>query len=154
MESILTQRSPQTLIERVNDQVSLLINGKPLDAFDRYFGTTVRMFANDAHFASSAAEGRRKQEPYIAAAVTITGSITDLKMIEEQNICVFRNRSRFVTSDDTEHQIDGLCWQKWEDGYVAEERYYDGALMQKLILDGVLENPAIMKTHIETMTSV
>lgn len=132
------------LKEAVEAQVALLIDGKPLDAFDAYFGGGVQMFANDVLFAAGAAEGRRKQEPFIAAAVAIEGAVTDVTVAEAENLCVFRNRSRFTTADGAEHQINGLCWQRWQDGQVIEERYYDGDLMEQLITDGVLENPAIL----------
>ncbi len=132
------------LKEAVEAQIALLIGGKPLDAFDAYFGRSVQMFANDVLFAAGAEEGRRKQEPFIAAAVAIDGAVTDVKVVEAENLCVFRNRSRFTTADGAERQIDGLCWQRWHDGRVIEERYYDGDLMKQLITDGVLENPAIL----------
>ncbi|MCW9035004.1 MAG: hypothetical protein OQJ97_12355 [Rhodospirillales bacterium] len=136
----------QSLKDRVEGQVAMLMNGKPLEAFDSYFSAAVMMFANNDLFASDAKEGRRKQEPYITSAVSIIGRITDVNIVESQNICVFRNLSRFKTADDTEYQINGLSWQKWEMGYVVEERYYDGELMQKLLSDGILENPGILLT--------
>ncbi|WP_160116626.1 hypothetical protein [Pseudovibrio ascidiaceicola] len=39
-------------------------------------------------------------------------------------------------------QIDGLCWQRWDDGKVVEERYYDGAMMNVLLKDGLLQDLA------------
>ena len=132
------------LKDAVAAQTALLIDEKPLDAFDAYFGTSVQMFANDVLFAAGAEEGRRKQEPFIAATVAVTGAVTDIKVMEDENMCVFRNKSRFTTADGAEHQIDGLCWQRWQDGRVVEERYYDGDLMRQLIVDGLLENPAIL----------
>jgi|GEM_PF-6615361 len=34
--------------------------------------------------------------------------------------------------------IGGLSWQRWEDGLVIEERYFDGDQMQVLLDQGVL----------------
>ena len=122
-------------------QVQLLDSGKPLDAFDSYFSSKGVMFANDVLFATGAEEGRSKQEPYISAATSILGRITDLKIHGASETCVFRNQSSFGTGDGATHQIDGLCWQKWINGRISEERYYDGSLMAKVIADGILSAP-------------
>lgn len=128
----------------VDGQIALLNDGHPLEAFDRYFAADGVMYANGEIFARNAAEGRRKQEPYIASATSITGNIVDLVVSEEKQICAFRNRSSFVTSGGKTHQIDGLCWQRWLDGKIVEERYFDGDEMQKVLNIGILKSPAIV----------
>lgn len=131
----------ETFHERVKAQIALLVKGRPLDAFDQYFSPSVMMYANNKLFASGAAEGRRKQEPFINAAVSITGRICDLKILKTQMLCVFRNHSSFVTTDGIKHQIDGLVWQKWDAEHIVEERYFDGEMMRVLVTKDVLENP-------------
>lgn len=119
-------------------QVELLRSGKPLEAFDSFFAADGIMYANDALFAQGAGEARAKQQPFIAAAKSIHGSIVDYKCDEVQEICVFRNRTSFVTHADKSVQIDGVCWQKWQNGKIVEERYYDGPMMEQRIADGIL----------------
>lgn len=94
----------KTFVDAVQGQIALLLKGKPLEAFDAYYQPYVKMFANDVLFASSAAEGRRKQEPFITAAMSIFGEVTDLNIADRRQVCVFRNRTRFTTADNTEHQ--------------------------------------------------
>ena len=130
--------------ECVNLQIELLRAGKPLEAFDQFFAAEGMMYANDAVFADGAAEGRRKQEPFIRSAATVDGAITELKVIEELQICVFRNKTSFCTSEGIPHQIDGVVWQQWSDGKITEERYYDGRHMRLLITQGVLKHPEMM----------
>jgi hypothetical protein len=125
----------------VEAQIALLNDGNPLEAFDQYFATDGVMYANGEIFAGNAAEGRSKQEPYIAAAASITGKIVDLILSEDKAICAFRNRSSFVTTSGEKHQIDGLCWQRWHDGRIVEERYFDGDAMQKMLKLGILASP-------------
>ncbi|WIY24489.1 hypothetical protein [Parasedimentitalea psychrophila] len=131
--------------DRVLAQVELLGAGLPLEAFDVCFSASGLMFANDVLFASSAEEGRKKQEPFISAATSIHGLITDLRIHVASETCVFRNKSSFGTGVGATHQIDGLCWQKWIDGRISEERYYDGRLMCKMIADGILSAPEELK---------
>ena len=134
----LTEKSFRNCVEK---QVSLLNAGKPLEAFDAFFSATGVMFANNELFASGSKESREKQEPFISAAISINGLITELKMLASQEICVFRNKSSFISKDGKSHQINGLCWQKWQNGKIVEERYFDGAHMSQLIDNDILNDP-------------
>lgn len=133
-----------TFTQSVHAQVALLVDGNPLEAFDQFFAPDGVMYANGERFARSAAEGRRKQEPYILAAKSIVGLIDDLVLIKEHEICAFRNKSSFITNDNVAHTIDGLCWQKWQNGRIIEERYFDGVRMQAVISDGILQKPDVI----------
>lgn len=131
--------------ESVHSQITLLVAGKPLEAFDRFFAPDGVMYANDKLFANGAAEGRKKQEPFILAAVSIQGAVEELIIIKDQEICAFRNRTSFTTSDGLQHKIDGLCWQRWQNGQIIEERYFDGEHMQSVISAGILQKPNVIK---------
>lgn len=133
-----------TLDELVDYQVSLLRSGKPLEAFDEFYGEAVQMYANDTLFASGFTDGRSKQEPYITSAREIHGRITDVAVFREANLCVFRNRSRFTTDEGNVQQIDGLCCQKWRGDKIVEERYYDGQCMTKWIDQGILTDTTVV----------
>lgn len=122
-------------------QIELLNAGMPLKAFDAYFSLDGVMFANDVVFASCANEARKKQEPFISAAASISGLITDLKTHPLSETCVFRNKTSFSTHDGQTHQIDGLCWQQWSQDKIIEERYYDGDAMLTIISTGILLKP-------------
>ena len=76
-------------MEAVTAQVELLEAGKPLEAFDAFYDEIVLMYANDVLFASGAAEGRAKQEPFIAAAESISGRIADIKVVDKQVFVFF-----------------------------------------------------------------
>lgn len=127
----------------VQSQIEFLNAGKPLEAFDAYFSAEGVMFANDVVFARGAREAREKQEPFVSAAASISGLITDLRTHVPTQTCVFRNKTIFRTHDRQEHQINGLCWQLWKQGHIVEERYYDGDAMLKMISKGVLLNPEL-----------
>ncbi len=127
----------------INAQIALLRAGKPLEAFDTFFDANGVMYANDVVFATGAAQARQKQVPFFSSAVSIEGAITDLVISESLGQCAFRNKTTFVTKDSRAHQIDGLCWQLWQQGKVIEERYYDGDAMRARISAGVLANAEI-----------
>jgi len=131
-----------TFESAVLDQIHLLNVGQPLQAVDRYFALDGLMYSNDTLFASDKDQARQKQERYILAAQSISGRIEELKIDTTRQICIFRNRTRFVLGDSNEHQIDGLCWQKWSGSKIQMERYFDGAVMDDLLLRGVLHDPS------------
>ncbi|WP_162946675.1 hypothetical protein [Ruegeria sp. EL01] len=142
--------SNSTFAELVEQQVQMLSAGRPLDAFDRFFASAGKMYANDEIFAKDANEGRRKQEPFIASAKAIRGVIVDLHISEANEICVFRNQTSFEASDGRWHQIDGLCWQQWCNGRISEERYYDGEKMRDLISIGILSTPEAFRNGLRS----
>ncbi len=123
----------------VRDQVALLEEGKPLEAFDCYFDDEGMMFDNDEPFGAGKAECRAKQEPFISRATHIIGNITRCSLDVERAICVFRNQSAFVDDTGGQHQIDGVHWQRWSAGKIVEERYYRGDLMAQKIAEGIFE---------------
>ena len=130
-----------SFLQAANGQIELLRAGKPLEAIDQYFAKDGVMYANGELFADGAKAARKKQEPFISSAREIVGKIVHVKIDETAEICVFRNRSSFTDSGGNVHQIDGLCWQKWLDGMIAEEQYFQGDMMEEMISDGLLENP-------------
>lgn len=131
----------KSFAQAVHGQIELLRSGKPLDSIDQYFAEDGVMYANGELFAEGAAAARKKQEPFISSAREIVGKIVDVKLNETAEICVFRNRSSFKDADGKVHQIDGLCWQKWTDGKIAEEQYFQGDMMNEMISSGLLESP-------------
>ena len=102
------------------------------------------MYANDIFFTSGVAERRAKQEPFIASPKSISGRITEIKVVDKQGICAFRNFSTFTDSEGTDHQIDRMSCQIWEGGTVVDERYYDSAKMYQTNAAGILNNPIIL----------
>ncbi len=125
----------------VRDQIALLDAGKPLEAFDRYFAPHGVMFDNDDVFARGKAECRAKQEPFIAAASSISGNIGRCSIDAGLGVCVFRNQSTFVGRDGEPVPIDGLHWQRWSQAQIVEERYYRGEMMIRRIAEGIFEHP-------------
>ncbi|HAT87978.1 MAG TPA: hypothetical protein DCS30_19815 [Rhizobiales bacterium] len=125
----------------VKEQIALLNEGKPLEAFDRYFASDGIMFANGLVFATGAKACREKQEPYIASARSIDGRILDLVISPEKSVCAFRNRTSFTTHEGKTFQIDGVCWQRWQDDKIIEEHYFEGEEMHKMIHRGILKSP-------------
>jgi len=142
----MAEMNAEIFLNAVHGQIELLRAGKPLDAIDQYFAVDGVMYANGKLFAEGAQSARETQEPFMASAREIDGKIIDLKIAETSQVCVFRNQTSFTDKDGKRHQIDGMCWQKWSAGKVAEEQYFQGNMMVQLISEGLLADPTMLKT--------
>ena len=123
------------------DQIDLLKNGNPLEALDRHGGAEILMFDNDQLFASGKEEARAKQEPFVNSARSIIGNIPEHSFMQDQGIGIFLNRSQFISAEGKKTQVNGIHWQKWRDGKIAEERFYRDDLAKVLISSGIMERP-------------
>lgn len=120
----------------------MLEEGRILEALDQFFADYGVMYANGAVFGEGLAECRKKQEPFIASAVKITGVINGLKIDTHSEFCVFRNQTTYEDAKGQAHQIDGLHVQMWAQGKIASEWFYSGEPMQGMIARGLLDDPA------------
>ncbi|MEH6630448.1 MAG: hypothetical protein V7776_06475 [Halopseudomonas aestusnigri] len=136
---------PHTFEQAVNHQIELLNSGEVLQALDIYFDDKGKMYENDNLFGSNKIECRTKQEPYINSAKEIAGKITNVKVLNHVQVCIFRNKSRFIDQENKAIQIDGIHWQQWENGKIIEERYYHGDKINDIIALGLMDNPDNLK---------
>jgi ketosteroid isomerase-like protein len=132
--------SSDTFRDRVIAQIELLNNGKPLDAFDEFVADSVTVYDNGALVASNAAEARARQVKALKSATDIKGSIHDLTIADDTEICVFRDKTALGTKGK-DQPADTLIWQKWRDGRIVQQQSFDGRKMQTLIEGGILKSP-------------
>ena len=133
----------------VRDQMALLMQGEPLEAFDTYFDDDGVMYDNDELFGTGKVECRAKQAVFIEKAQDIIGNVTHCSVDLEQNVCVFRNQNTFVTDEGEAGQTDGIHWQRWHNGKIVEERYYQGDMMAQRASEGMLD---LKGPDVETLT--
>lgn len=125
------------LKEAVRGQLDLLNAGKPLEAFDAYFADNGIMYDNDEIFAVGKQACRDKQEPFITSAQSIEGNITRCTVDPATGVSVLRNQTSFVSADGRSVAIDGILVQRWENGKIAEERYYRDAMAVEKHASGI-----------------
>ena len=130
--------------ENILQQIEMLQEGKVLEALDLYFAEFGVMYSNSNEFATGLAECREKQEPFVTSATNIKGVITDLIIDERDEFCAFRNSTSFTNTDGETQQINGLHIQMWTGEKIAIEWYFNGAQMDGVLAEGILENPALI----------
>lgn len=128
--------------ETVVAQIRMLEEGQILEALDQFFADYGVMYANGAVFGEGLEQCRSKQQPFVAGASEIKGTITNLKIDPHSEFCVFRNKTTYEDAKRTMHQIDGLHVQMWAQGKIATEWFYSGEPMQGMISRGLLDDPA------------
>ncbi|SMY06695.1 hypothetical protein [Flavimaricola marinus] len=133
--------SPDTFRDCVISQIDLLSEGKALEAFDQFFSDNVTLYDNGTLIASNAHDGRALQAKTLRSASDIKGSIPDLTIADDTEICVFRDHSSYAGKGKDRHQTNRLVWQKWRDGKVIQQQTFDGTKMETLIEGGILKSP-------------
>ena len=127
----------------VQEQVKLLEEGKVLEALDRFLDKDAVMYSNSVLFAQGFLRCRQMQEPFLAAAANIHAEIAEVYIDPANQLCVFRNLTKFDGPDGVERRISGIHIQKWQNGRIQCEWYYNGEPMQELLTKGVLQNPIL-----------
>jgi hypothetical protein len=123
----------------VRDQITLLNEGEPLQAFDRYFDDDGVMYDNDEVVGTGKAACREKHDASTSNASIILGNITSFAADIEDEICVFRNQTTYIDDEGTETHLDRIHWQRWENGMIVEERCYRDEMMAEKIAAGILD---------------
>jgi len=127
----------------VQEQVKLLEEGKVLEALDRFLDKDGVMYSNSVLFAQGFLRCRQMQEPFLAAASNARAEIADVYIDPANQLCVFRNLTKFDGPDGVGRQINGIHIQKWQNERIRCEWYYNGEAMQALLALGVMQNPIV-----------
>ena len=111
---------------QVLDLISLVENGRMLEAIERYYAADVAMQENvapptvgyEANFArESAFYGSLRSAKFTLVSVVVEGSRAAINWIFD-----------YTTADGTHYRMDEIAVQTWRDGKIVHERYiYDTA---------------------------
>lgn len=117
----------RTLID-ARTLVNLVMEGKALEAFDRFYGEDISMQENNEKPVIGKAENRAREEGFLA----MVGEVNEFAV---KSITASGNQSAihwtidFTTKDRSKRfRFDEVALQTWEDGQITSERFiYDTA---------------------------
>lgn len=112
-----------SIVEKLNDLNSLVLNGKALDAFDKYYHDEVAMHENDSNPTIGKEQNRLRE-------IDFFGSITEFRGAQVLNVtAVNDNLSVVAWHYDYTHKDWGvrnyqqLAVQHWKDGKIIKEQF-------------------------------
>jgi ketosteroid isomerase-like protein len=114
------------LKSKIEDLNQMVLSGKALEAFDKYYADNVVMQENNQEPFVGKAFNRKREEEFFS-------SITELRGIEVTGVAVGDNVTMVEWFFDYTHKEWGekkyhqVAVQRWENGQIVSERFYYGS---------------------------
>ncbi|HWA34528.1 MAG TPA: SnoaL-like domain-containing protein [Cyclobacteriaceae bacterium] len=115
-----------TLKEKITELNSLVLSGKALDAFEKFYHNDVVMQENEGAPTIGKAANRQREMEFFA-------NITDFRGAEVKALAVGDNVTTVVWSYDYTHKQWGVrkytqaSVQHWKDGLIVREQFFYGS---------------------------
>jgi ketosteroid isomerase-like protein len=116
----------QDLRQKIDDLNALVLDGKALEAFDRYYHPDVVMQENEQAPTLGKAANRQREEAFFAA-------ITDFRGALVQDVLVGDSVTAVVWHYHYTHREWGVrnytqvSVQHWQDGFIIHEQFFYGS---------------------------
>jgi ketosteroid isomerase-like protein len=114
-----------TLLKKITDLNDLVLRGKALEAFDKYYHDDVVMQENDNPPTVGKALNRQREESFFAA-------ITEFRGAHPQKVTVGEGTTMVQWHYDYTHRDWGtrhytqISVQEWQDGKIIREQFFYG----------------------------
>ena len=114
------------LLEKINDLNSMILQGKALEAFDKYYHEDIIMQENENPPVTGKVANRQREEEFF-------GSITEFRGAQPLKVTVGENTTMVEWHYDYTHRDWGVrkynqvAVQEWKDGKIVHERFYYGS---------------------------
>ncbi len=112
-----------TILEMITDLNSLLLQGKAMEAFEKYYADDVAMQENETP-ATVGKEANRQRE------IEFFANVTEFRGATIHHVAVGENVSMVESSMDFTHKVYGVrnstqvAVQQWKDGKIVHEKFY------------------------------
>jgi ketosteroid isomerase-like protein len=108
--------------------ISLVENGKMLDAMTAYYAADVAMQENVSPPTVGFAENYAREAAFYGSLKALKFNL--VSFIVEGDLAVINWIFDYTTTDGQQYRMDEISWQTWRDGKVVHERYiYDTATL-------------------------
>lgn len=115
-----------TIHDNVNDLNSLILQGKAMEGFEKYYADDVVMQENSMPATAGKNANREREQAFF-------GGITEFRGAQIHDVAVNENVAMIVSSMDYTHKEYGVrnytqvAVQHWKDGKIVNERFFYGA---------------------------
>ncbi len=115
-----------TLLEKIDDLNNMILQGKALEAFDKYYHEDVSMRENNNPPVTGKVANRQREEAFF-------GAITEFRAAKPVNVTANGNTTMVEWHFDYTHKEWGerkysqVAVQEWKDGQIINERFYYGS---------------------------
>jgi len=114
-----------TLLEKISDLNDLVLQGKPLVAFEKYYHDDVVMQENE-NVPTIGKEANRKREEEFFASVTEFRGARPLKVSVGEGITMVQWSYDYTHRDWGVRKYTQISVQEWKDGKILKEQFFYG----------------------------
>lgn len=113
----------KNLLEKINDLNDLILQGKALEAFEKYYHTDVVMQENENAPTVGKSSNRKREEDFFS-------SITDFRSARPLKVTVGEGTTMVEWHYDYTHKSWGIrnyfqiSVQEWQNGQIIKEKFY------------------------------
>jgi hypothetical protein len=113
----------ENLMEKITDLNNLVLQGKIMDAFEKYYHDEVTMQENDHEPTVGKANNRRKELDFLAKVTQFRGA-TPLKVTVGPNATMVEWHYDYTHAEWGERNYRQVSVQEWKDGQIIREKFY------------------------------
>ena len=114
-----------TLLQKIEDLNKLVVEGKSLEAFEKYYHDDVMMRENE-NIPTIGKEANRDREKEFYAAVTEFRSAKPIKITVGEDISMVQWHYDYTHKDWGTRNYNQVSVQEWKDGKIIKEQFFYG----------------------------
>jgi hypothetical protein len=114
-----------TLLEKISDLNDLVLQGKALDAFDKYYHDDVVMQENE-NAPVKGKESNRRRELEFFASITEFRAARPLKVTIGEDTTMVQWQYDYTHKDWGVRNYTQVSVQEWKDGKIIKEQFFYG----------------------------
>lgn len=114
-----------TLLEKIDDLNDLVLQGRALEAFEKYYHDEVTMQENE-NSPTIGKEANRQREKEFFAAITEFRSSKPIKIAVGESISMVQWQYDYTHRDWGVRNYSQVSVQEWKDGKIIKEQFFYG----------------------------
>ncbi len=114
------------LLEKITDLNDLILQGKALEAFEKYYDDDVVMAENENEPTVGKASNRKREEEFFQS-ITEFRSAKPLKVTIGNNVTMVEWHYDYTHKDWGVRNYTQISVQEWKDGKIVKEKFYYNA---------------------------
>ena len=116
----------ETVLDRINDLNGMILEGKAMEAFEKYYHEDVVMQENDNPPTSGKTENRQREEEFFSSITEFRGAKV-LKVTANEDTTMVEWHMDYSHKDWGDRNYHQVSVQQWQDGQIISEKFYYGS---------------------------
>lgn len=113
-----------TLLTNVNDLNDMILQGKALEAFEKFYHDDVVMQENENEPILGKAANREREEAFFGAITEFRGAKVLKVTVGEDNTAMVEWNMDYTHADWGVRNVNQVAVQQWQDGKIINEKFY------------------------------